>query len=176
MNDLTCDICKDLIPLVEDGVASKNSTEAVERHVKNCEACAGLFEGVKVSDSNLNRFFLKFRRKLRIYLILTMLSGICFGVACGIKDGGGVYIIANVILMPVIGILSFFVFRWKALIYVPPLIFAVFLLINALVSEVNSYSFDMVALLSLVFSAAAVAGILIAGLLKFAFGKDDKDG
>ncbi len=174
MNELTCDICKDLIPLVEDGVASKNSKEAVERHIKSCEACAELFEGVKISDSNINRFFLRFRRKLRICLILTMLSGICFGVACGIKDGG-VYIIANVIMMPVIGILSFFVFRWKALVYVPPLIFAAFLLINALVSGVNSYSFDMVAMLSLVFSAAAVAGILIAGLLKFAFGKDDKD-
>ncbi|MBR3768654.1 MAG: zf-HC2 domain-containing protein [Clostridia bacterium] len=175
MNKISCDICKDLIPIVQDGIASNDSAETVKKHIESCEACAELFEGVKISDSNLNRFFLRFRRKLRIYLILTMLSGICFGVACGIKDGGGVYIIANVILMPVIGILSFFVFRWKALVYVPPLIFAVFLLINAFVSDVNAYSFDMVALLSLVFSAAAVAGILIAGLLKFAFGKDDKD-
>lgn len=174
MNRISCDVCKDLIPIVQDGIASNDSAETVKKHIENCEACAALFEGVKISDSNLNRFFLRFRRKLRIYLILAMLSGICFGVACGIKDGG-VYILVNIILMPVIGILSFFVFRWKALIYVPPLIFAVFFLINALVSEVNSYSYDMVALFSLVFSAAVAVGVLIAGLLKFAFGKDDKD-
>ena len=174
MNEVTCDICKDLLPLVEDGVASKDSQDAVEQHIKGCKECAGLFEGAKIPELNYNRVFVKFRRKLRIYLILAMLSGISIGVIYSIKDGG-VYVFFNVILMPVIGVLSFFVFRWKSLVCVPPLIFSVFLLINMLNADAAAFSFDMVAFLSLIFSAFAVAGILIAGLLSFAFGKDDED-
>ena len=36
MNEITCDVCMDLIPLVQDGVASQDSVLAVENHIKNC--------------------------------------------------------------------------------------------------------------------------------------------
>ena len=34
MIQITCEICKDLIPLVQDGVASGDSASAVERHIQ----------------------------------------------------------------------------------------------------------------------------------------------
>ena len=40
MKEITCDICMDLMPLVQDGIASEDSRNAVEEHVKRCEQCA----------------------------------------------------------------------------------------------------------------------------------------
>ena len=37
--DITCDVCRDLIPLVVDGVASGDSTKLVQEHTARCEAC-----------------------------------------------------------------------------------------------------------------------------------------
>ena len=39
MIQITCEICKDLIPLVQDGVASGDSASAVERHIQSCPQC-----------------------------------------------------------------------------------------------------------------------------------------
>ena len=42
MNKISCEICKDLIPLVKDGIASEDSVAAVEEHIKECENCKAL--------------------------------------------------------------------------------------------------------------------------------------
>lgn len=45
MTELTCDICRDLIPLVVDGVASEDSEAAVKAHVASCAECGALYRG-----------------------------------------------------------------------------------------------------------------------------------
>lgn len=45
MNEITCGLCMDLIPLVRDGIASGESRDAVERHVQSCAACRKLYSG-----------------------------------------------------------------------------------------------------------------------------------
>ena len=42
-----CEIIQDLMPLVIDGVCSDKSREAVEEHVKECPACAGIYGDLK---------------------------------------------------------------------------------------------------------------------------------
>lgn len=44
MNEISCDMCMDLMPLVNDGVASGDSREAVEHHIKGCDACRKFYE------------------------------------------------------------------------------------------------------------------------------------
>ena len=44
MNKISCDICKDLLPLVKDGIASEDSVQAVKEHLKECETCRNLYE------------------------------------------------------------------------------------------------------------------------------------
>jgi len=39
VNKITCDMCKDLMPLVKDGIASEDSRLAVTEHLKECEDC-----------------------------------------------------------------------------------------------------------------------------------------
>lgn len=174
MNDLTCDICKDLIPIVQDGVASKDSTEAVKKHIESCEKCVQLFSGEQISENSVNKFFDKFRRKIQVLLTLIMTIGIFIGISFGMD--GGVEILLNVILMPVIGVLAFVVFRWKSIFYIPPVLLVVFLIMNTLIYDASQqYHFFMVIQLSLIYSFIALIGIVIAGLLNFAFRKDDKN-
>ena len=44
MIKITCDMCMDLMPLVQDGVASEDSIAAVEQHIKTCSECKSVFE------------------------------------------------------------------------------------------------------------------------------------
>lgn len=43
--DIGCEICKDLLPLVEDGVASEASRAAVAAHLERCPDCRALAAG-----------------------------------------------------------------------------------------------------------------------------------
>lgn len=42
-----CEIIQDLMPLVQDGVASRQSTLITERHIKECETCRRIYEDCK---------------------------------------------------------------------------------------------------------------------------------
>lgn len=45
MDRMDCGICRDLMPLVRDGVAEQSSREAVLAHLAGCERCRQMFEG-----------------------------------------------------------------------------------------------------------------------------------
>lgn len=44
--NVNCEIVQDLLPLYEDGVCSESSRAAIEEHLKTCETCRALKEGV----------------------------------------------------------------------------------------------------------------------------------
>ena len=39
MTKITCEICMDLMPLVQDRLASPDSVDAVQHHLEQCPAC-----------------------------------------------------------------------------------------------------------------------------------------
>ena len=45
MNGIPCDVCLDLMPLVQDGVASAASEALVEQHLEHCPRCRAIFGG-----------------------------------------------------------------------------------------------------------------------------------
>ena len=45
MIKITCDICMDLLPLVQDNVASADSITVVKQHLETCSECRAMFEG-----------------------------------------------------------------------------------------------------------------------------------
>lgn len=42
--DLPCEVCRDLIPLVQDGAASPRSVQLVGRHIEHCESCRAFWQ------------------------------------------------------------------------------------------------------------------------------------
>ena len=81
MNEITCDICKDLIPLVKDGIASEDSAKAVARHIKTCDECRAVYGGELPPVIDTTKAFQKFKRKIHLFFAMLMMFGIFFGLS-----------------------------------------------------------------------------------------------
>lgn len=175
-NKITCEICRDLIPLVQDGVASADSETAVREHIKDCKECGSLFDGKTVPAANSSGTLLKIKRRLEgIYMALMLL-----GIYVGLTLTAGQDLFYNCLIMPIAGVFGYLAFRWKALFTVPALLAVLSVLASAVGLYGESFElFDLTASLlwALIYSLFALAGIIIAMLTHFVFWKNtDKKG
>ncbi len=98
--DLPCDICRDLLPLVRDGVASEASRRAVEEHVAQCEACRDLWgEEAPPPSLHRDRVLGRIRRRLYAWQGAMTAAGLILGMALANTGQAGY----NILLLPVVG-------------------------------------------------------------------------
>lgn len=170
MNEISCDMCMDLMPLVHDGVASGDSRAAVAQHIRTCPSCKALFEGELPPPSNEKRILGKLQKKAQLFCAMVMMFGIFYGLM--LTAGNGIFY--NVLIMPVIGAIGYYLFRWKGLYIVPVLLFVTHFITNAL--GLGEEYLEIVGLLmwTAIYCAVALVGFVIAALLHFAFRKEDK--
>lgn len=98
MNEISCEICLDLVPLVMDGAASAGSRSAVERHIQHCPSCRALWEGEAIpkseGDSVLSGLIKRVQTLSAVALGAMVLAGI---VVCeGIMQGSSVFFLGAV--------------------------------------------------------------------------------
>ncbi len=170
MNKISCEMCMDLMPLVQDGIASEDSALAVELHIKDCPDCARLFEGEIPQPSDSKKILEKIQRKARTFTAMLLMFGIFYGL--GLTASNGIFY--NVIIMPIIGGLGYYLFRWRALYIIPSLLFVTHIATNALGLGEEHLILPMLLMWTGIYCAAALVGFVIAGLLHFAFKKEDK--
>ena len=92
-----CEIVQDLIPLVNDDVASDASKEMVLEHCKKCDECAALLDHKKVvSQQQIQVTYISHMRKLAIGFMI-----LCVLLACSFS--GTEHQFSNFILVPLIG-------------------------------------------------------------------------
>ncbi len=174
MNKITCDMCKDLIPLVKDGIASADSCLAVKEHLKECEECKKLYENETAEPSELNMDLElelgKLKRKLQIFSVVLMMFGAFFGLSLTASQE----MFYNSLIMPVIGALGYVIFRWKAVYQVPLLLLVMQLLINflGLARGMEYMAVIEVVMWVGIYTIFVELGVLVAGLLHFAFRKE----
>jgi len=171
--NISCDVILDLIPLVKDGVASDGSAKIVNEHIKSCDQCRTEFEGIeKVNVKQLQvkdeKIIFAIRRSIYITRIIILLVGGSVGIALTNSMG----IVYNIIIMPIIGGLSYFVFKKKW--YITAIAIFIITYLWQIVTDIVLSGFYLVSLtLSLYFSVLYTIliglGVLIAMLLKFAF-------
>ena len=174
MNKITCDICKDLMPLVKDGIASEDSCMAVKEHIGICEECKMMYESEITEASEINidleRELGRLKRKLQIFSVVLMMFGDFFGLSLT----AGEEMFYNSLIMPVIGALGYVIFRWKAVYQVPLLLLVMMFLINFLGMTRGLEFMPPVAVVMWVgiYTIFVELGVLVAGLLHFAFRKE----
>lgn len=168
---ITCDICRDLIPLVKDGVASADSEEAVRKHIESCKECGSLFDGKQnnAPQSEPSKSFRRVKRRLTIIYAALMLLGIYFGLSLT----SGMEQFYNCLIMPVVGVFGYLAFRWKALFTVPILLMIVQAVINGFGLLGSPHRIDFLS--PLIYSIFALSGTIIVMLLRYAFGKTKPD-
>lgn len=174
MYKISCDMCKDLLPLVKDGIASKDSCLAVEEHVKECEECKKLYK----MDTEENPSIIpdlelelgKLKRKLQIFSVVLMMFGVFFGLSLTASEE----MFYNSLIMPVIGALGYVIFRWKAIYQIPVLLLVMQLLINSfgMVRGMEIMPIMGVVTWVAIYTIFVEIGVLVAGLLHFAFRKE----
>ena len=173
MNKITCDVCKDLMPLVKDGIASEDSRLAVIEHVKECENCKKLYETASIEfveiNPDLERELGKLKRRLQIFSAMLLMFGVFFGLSLTASEE----MFYNSLIMPVIGALGYVLFRWKAVYQVPVLLLIMLLVLNFLeiVRGMEVMPVMGVVMWVGIYTIFVEIGVLVAGLLHFAFRK-----
>ena len=168
MNKISCEMCMDLMPLVHDGVASSDSAEAVKNHIASCPQCRSLFEGQLPEPSNRELLLKKLHSEAKTFCAMVLMFGIFYGMM--LTAGCGLFY--NILIMPAIGAIGYYLFRRKALYTIPGLLFLTHIITNTL-----GLGEEYLAPLALLFWTGlyclfALLGTAIAALLHFALKKE----
>ena len=171
MNKITCDMCIDLMPLVHDGVASEDSRNAVLKHLQECHDCRALYEGEIPAPSKTNDLLHKLTRRAQVFSAMVMMFGIFYGLM--LTAGNGIFM--NVIIMPIIGGIGYYLFRWKGLYIVPSLLLVTHIITNYLGLGGEVLEPMGLFMWTTIYCGVALVGFVIAALLHFAFRKEDDE-
>ncbi len=102
-----CHIIQDLIPLVNDGVASEESQNFVYEHCLHCETCAQLLEHQPIYDEKqLNK---KWQKRIRLTLMIFVLFIVLLTTSFTATSGQ----FYNFLFMPLIGGMGVWLFHKK---------------------------------------------------------------
>ena len=169
--DIGCEICKDLLPLVEDGVASEESCAAVQAHLERCPACRALAKGAVPPPAPDGKALLRrVRRTLRGLTLVILLAGVLFGV--GLSSSMNMFY--NSLIMPAMGAAAYYVWRWKAAAVLPPLLAGMSLVCWLLCWGwgVEAEPLPAYLIWAVIYCVLALVGVAIAGLFHFALKKE----
>lgn len=155
---ISCNIIQDLIPLVNDGVASEESMQLVMEHCQECKTCQELVkEKSIINEQNLEA---KWEQKIRKSIIGCMILVILF--ACSFSATVNQF--QNFILIPAIGAIGYGVLKQKVyILYI--LIFVSHLFIGLLYKEFGI----SVIFYTIIYWALLTIGIIIYWCYNYAF-------
>lgn len=170
MNQITCDVCMDLLPLVQDGVASSDSVLAVQEHIASCPQCRALYENRPPTEADHSALAVKIKNKLRTFFAFLTFVGMFFGISLLVNHD----VFYIILIMPIIGACSYPGCHWKAL-WKSPLLLSALFLVAHLISALQGADFNLpgIVLWVGVITVFTDVGVLIAGLLHFACRKEN---
>lgn len=178
--DISCDVCRDLIPLAVDGVASEDSEKLVREHTAHCEACRAYMQegGQAVLPGPDDE---KILRRLKRRMTVSALTFAVIGAVLCLMLRYSVYLMW---WMPVVGAASYALARkrwWLVPLGVGALAFAGNFCWNILeytryggglsaLGNVVAFALRDSAYLGMMYPVLVALGVLVAALLHFAFG------
>ena len=182
---LDCCVVRDLLPLYVESMVSDQTAQQIKEHLAGCGECRKEYESFQntgrldVLDTTANaapeeaKPFKKVMRKLNRQMHGISYGLIVFFVLWGFSLTGGEDLMYNSVIMPIVGLFGYYVFRWKALYKMPILLFAV----NLVAYNLHFAKIDFVSVFpwTAIYSIFVVVGVLIAFLLHFAFRKEPKE-
>lgn len=98
MNEVKCEVVRDLMPLVADEVASEGSRELVKAHMETCETCKAYYDGMtsqleksgpQQTDTNFIRFCRKMEKRFRMKRVILIFTIV--GILLGGWSGAAFY-------------------------------------------------------------------------------------
>ncbi|MBS1335127.1 MAG: zf-HC2 domain-containing protein [Blautia sp.] len=162
MND-ECEIIQDLIPLVNDGVASNSSKELVLKHCKHCTICESMlnkelpiYQEEKLREKWKNSIQ---KSMLGILLIIILFS-------CSFTETFDQF--NNFILLPLVGVLGYWIIHKYICIFYIAIPF-IFILLKVLYQDITLTS---IILYAVIYWLLLTYGIMIYLCYAYAFKKE----
>lgn len=157
-----CDVVEDLIPLVNDDIASEASKELVLKHCEDCERCRGLLKQGRVMDDQkvIKQVKMKLRVVLGGCLCLCVLFAVCLS---SFED-----VLQNIIIMPLVGAIGYWLFKrdhWILYIYTPICLNLFYLFTRGFMFVLKGGGLFY----SLIYDSLIFIGFVIAYLFTYAF-------
>ncbi len=181
-----CSLVRDLLPLYVEQMVSEDTARYVEEHVKDCPACqaelATLRKGASVDVADADpqptslpdhaKPFKKMMKRMNRQFSMLAYSLIIFFVFLGFSWTDGENLMYNSLIMPIVGVFGYYVFRWRAIYKMPILL----LIIDLFVCLFKLVDLDLesAVLWTMLYSAFVLVGIVIAFLLHYAFRKENE--
>jgi hypothetical protein len=181
MNKIPCDVCLDLIPLVKDNVASQASKKLVEEHIEQCEECKEIYNSFENEEIMMNDINIIKKIKKQIFIFSLIIIVIASMVGLALSESMGMFY--NILIMPAIGILGYFILKNKSY-FVPVSLFTfsyIWLFVKY-IGEGMMLSDGLITIItipiywSLIYAGLCGVGLVIGFLLKYAFGKENNYG
>lgn len=172
---IPCEVCQDLIPLVQDGAASQESVRLVREHVQECASCkAMLEEGYCPPPAIEDKKVLQGMRRELTGMGMLLVAG---GILMGILFTYSAQMFHNFLLMPAVGGVGYLVFRKKGR-WLPLAVLGISYLWLVFQEIWEQGGITVGAVISplffaLIYAGLTALGVLIAALLVFAFGKEE---
>ena len=171
-----CSVVRDLLPLYVENLVSPETAGYVQTHLEECSECRSELESLNV---NLEDFvvvavdaqpFKKIMKRLNRRFYSVAYASLIFLIFLGFGWTGGENLMYNSIIMPIVGIFGYYVFRWKAIYKIPLLLLLIDLLV--FLFQVIEIGFMDAVGWTFIYCVFAGIGILIAFLLDFALKKE----
>lgn len=88
-NDTTCSLVQDLLPGYIDGVTSEKSSEFVQKHLRECDACRRVYNAMngkmtpaEMHAQELVREMIEGRKRMRRYALLALIGALLIAAVC----------------------------------------------------------------------------------------------
>ena len=172
-----CSIVRDLLPLYVEGMLAEQTEKYVSEHLEKCTECRHeldeLREGEKESGEvcvEKAKPFKKIMGRINLQLYSFAYSLIILFIFLGFSWTAGSNMMYNSLIMPLVGIFAYYVFRWRALYKAPLLLVLIDLFVY--VFQLVEINFPDTLTWTLIYSTFVLVGIIIAALVHFAFKRE----
>ena len=177
-----CSIVRDLLPLYVEDMVNPETAQYIKSHLAGCPECQAELESLKegegltaiekkpTADIEDSKPFKKIMKRMNRQFYSIAYAALIFLIFLGFGWTGGENLMYNSLIMPIVGIFGYYVFRLKALYKVPILL----LIIDTFVCLFKLVELDLYSafLWTMIYSIFVFVGIAIAFLLHFAFRKE----
>ena len=179
-----CSVVRDLLPLYVEDMVSAETAEFINEHLKECKECqaelADLKDGAELPTIEVQsapasdgaKPFKKLMKRMNRQFYSIAYAALIFLIFLGFGWTADSNLMYNSLIMPVVGIFGYYVFKWKAVYKVPLLLLFIDLAIFAF--QLVELGFADTLAWTAIYAVFVLVGIAIAFLFHYAFKKEDQ--
>lgn len=179
-----CSVIRDLLALYAENMLSQETARFVSEHLKKCPECLLELESLNdgeyltaiaqknTMENDGAKPFKKIMKRINRQIYSIAYAAIIFLIFLGFGWTSGNNLMYNSLIMPIVGVFGYYVFKWRAVYKIPVLLMMIDLAVFAF--QLIEISFADTLMWTMIYAVFVLVGVAIAFLLHYALGKENK--